>query len=71
MFMNLSVPAATGLVNIEQIASSRLRLKIASLLSSRPATLSELSVLTGISVQGVLKHLKKTLADHEKTKYGE
>jgi predicted transcriptional regulator len=59
MFMNLSVPAATGLVNIEQIASSRLRLKIASLLSSRPATLSELSVLTGISVQGVLKHLKK------------
>ncbi|MDG6925663.1 MAG: ArsR family transcriptional regulator [Nitrososphaerota archaeon] len=47
------------MVAIEELASSRIRLKIANLLSSRPATLSEMSELTGISVQGVLKHLKK------------
>jgi predicted transcriptional regulator len=47
------------LVSIEDIASSRIRLKLASLLSSRPATLSELGAATGISVQGVLKHLAK------------
>ena len=47
------------MVSIEEIASSRARLKIANLLSSRPATLSELSVLADLSVQGVLKHLKK------------
>jgi len=47
------------MVSIEEIASSRARLKIANLLSSRPATLSELSVLADMSVQGVLKHLKK------------
>lgn len=43
---------------IEEIASSRARLTIASLLSSRPRTLGELAETTGISVQGVLKHLK-------------
>lgn len=42
---------------IEEIASSRARLTIASLLSSRPRTLGELAESTGISVQGVLKHL--------------
>jgi predicted transcriptional regulator len=47
------------MVAIEELASSRVRLEIANLLSSRPATLSEMSELTGISVQGVLKHLKK------------
>ncbi len=36
-----------------------MRLKIADLLSVRPRPLSELSEETGISVQGVLKHLRK------------
>ncbi|MDA4114669.1 MAG: helix-turn-helix domain-containing protein [Thaumarchaeota archaeon] len=44
---------------IEEIANSRARLTIASLISSRPRTLGELAEETGISVQGVLKHLKK------------
>jgi len=44
---------------IEEIASSRARLKISSLISSRPRTLGELAQVTGISIQGVLKHLKK------------
>ncbi len=57
--MNLSAPTVFVLVTIEELASSRARLKIANLLSSRPATLSELSAITDISVQGVLKHLKK------------
>lgn len=57
--MNLSVSPRLILVTIEELASSRMRLKIANLLSSRPATLSELSALTDMSVQGVLKHLKK------------
>ncbi len=43
---------------IEEIVSSRARLTIASLLSSRPRTLGELAETTGMSVQGVLKHLK-------------
>jgi predicted transcriptional regulator len=46
-------------VKVEEIASSRVRLRISDLLSSRPATLGELSALTGVSVQAVLKHLKK------------
>jgi predicted transcriptional regulator len=57
--MNLSMRITAVMVTIEEVASSRVRLKIANLLSSRPATLSELSALCGISVQGVLKHLKK------------
>ena len=44
---------------IEDIANSRARLTIASLISSRPRTLGELAETTGISVQGVLKHLAK------------
>jgi len=44
---------------IEEIANSRVRLTIASLISSRPRTLGELAEMTEISVQGVLKHLKK------------
>lgn len=60
--MNLSVRPPVVVVDIEEIASSRVRLKIANLLSSRPATLSELSALTDMSVQGVLKHLGKIAA---------
>ncbi len=41
------------------IIASATRLKISDLLSSRPRTLRELSYLTGVSVQGVLKHLSK------------
>ncbi len=59
MFMNLSMAGSVFLVTIEEVASSRARLRIANLLSSRPATLGELADLTGISVQGVLKHLVK------------
>ncbi|HXW37340.1 MAG TPA: ArsR family transcriptional regulator [Nitrososphaerales archaeon] len=44
---------------LEAIVSSGARLKIASLLSVRPRTLRELSALTGVSVQAVLKHLGK------------
>ena len=44
---------------IEEIASSRARLTIGSLISARPRTLGELAETTGISVQAVLKHLKK------------
>jgi predicted transcriptional regulator len=44
---------------LEEIVSSKARLKIASLISIRPRTLRELSNLTGISIQGVLKHLDK------------
>jgi predicted transcriptional regulator len=40
-----------------QLLQSRTRLKILSLLSRRPRTLRELSHFTGISVQGVLRHL--------------
>ena len=57
--MNLSPTLLSALVGIEQVASSRARLLIASLLSVRPRTLGELAELTGISVQGVLKHLGK------------
>lgn len=44
---------------IAELISSRSRLRIVDLLSRRPRTLKELSILTGISVQGVLKHLNK------------
>jgi predicted transcriptional regulator len=47
------------LAGIEEIANSRVRLTIASLISARPRTLGELAETTGISVQGVLKHLGK------------
>ena len=42
-----------------EVVSSRTRLKVADLVSTRPRTLGELAVATGISIQGVLKHLKK------------
>lgn len=43
----------------ESLVSSKPRLRIAALLSTRPRTLKELADLTGISVQGVLKHLDR------------
>ncbi len=47
------------LTTAEEIGTSRIRLAIADLLSVRPRPLGELAEMTGISVQGVLKHLKK------------
>jgi predicted transcriptional regulator len=44
---------------LEEIVSSKARLRIADLISVRPRTLRELADLTGISVQGVLKHLAR------------
>ncbi len=44
---------------LESITSSRHRLTIAQLISIRPRTLKELADRTGISIQGVLKHLSK------------
>jgi DNA-binding Lrp family transcriptional regulator len=48
-----------ALETISQVTSSKTTLRIADLVSTRPRTLTELSDLTGISIQGVLKHLKK------------
>ncbi len=42
-----------------EVLSSRHRVKIADAMSVRPRTLGELASLTGISVQGVLRHLRK------------
>lgn len=47
---------------LEEVLSSSARLRIVDALSVRPRTLGELASVTGISVQGVLKHLKR-LAD--------
>jgi predicted ArsR family transcriptional regulator len=44
---------------IDEVLSSRVRLRIAAAVSVRPRTLAELASLTGISVQGVLRHLKR------------
>ena len=44
---------------IGEVLSSRVRLKIAGAIAVRPRTLNELSDLTGISVQGVLRHLRR------------
>jgi DNA-binding transcriptional ArsR family regulator len=44
---------------LSEVLSSRARLRIADAVSLRPRTLGELSSLTGITVQGVLRHLKK------------
>lgn len=44
---------------VDEVLSSRTRLKIEHLISIRPRTLAELADLTGISIQGVLKHLSK------------
>jgi len=42
----------------EKLLSSKVRIQIVSALSLRPRTLGELAELTGISVQGVIRHLK-------------
>lgn len=44
---------------LPEVISSRARLKIADLISGRPRGLGELAAATGISAQGVLKHLKR------------
>ena len=48
-----------SLETISKVTSSNTTLKIADLVSTRPRTLNELAALTGISIQGVLKHTKK------------
>ena len=48
-----------SLETISRVTSSKSTLRIADLVSTRPRTLAELSDLSGISIQGVLKHLKK------------
>lgn len=45
--------------SLAEVIASPLRVKIAALISERPRPLGELAELTGISVQGVLKHLKR------------
>ena len=44
---------------LPEVVSSRTKLRVADLVSTRPRTLGELAAATGISIQGVLKHLKK------------
>ena len=44
---------------LPEVVSSRARLRIAALVSARPRSLGELADATGISIQGVLKHLTK------------
>jgi biotin operon repressor len=44
---------------LPEVTASRSRLRIADLVSTRPYGLKELAGATGISVQGVLKHLRK------------
>lgn len=44
---------------LEEVVSSKARLRIVDLLSVRPRTLKELADLNGISVQGVLKHITR------------
>lgn len=43
----------------EEVVASRAKQKILDALSERPRTLGELSSVVGISVQGVLRHLKR------------
>jgi predicted transcriptional regulator len=47
------------LTPLETITSSEHRLTIGQQISTRPRTLRELAEKTGISIQGVLKHLEK------------
>ena len=47
---------------LPDVISSRARLKIADLVSERPYGLRELATATGISIQGVLKHITKLKA---------
>lgn len=44
--------------DLSEVLSSRARVKIEDAVSLRPRTLGELAAITGISVQGVLRHLK-------------
>ncbi|HZW85089.1 MAG TPA: helix-turn-helix domain-containing protein [Nitrososphaerales archaeon] len=44
--------------DIEELLSSRTRLRIADLVARRPRSLPELADLTGITVQGVIRHLR-------------
>lgn len=44
---------------LPDVVSSRTRLKVADLVSTRPRSLRELAAATEISIQGVLKHLRK------------
>jgi DNA-binding transcriptional ArsR family regulator len=44
---------------LDEIISSNAKLKIENALSVRPMTLAELASATGITVQGVLRHLKR------------
>jgi DNA-binding transcriptional ArsR family regulator len=44
---------------LDEVLSSSAKLRIESALSIRPMTLAELASATGITVQGVLKHLKR------------
>jgi predicted transcriptional regulator len=44
---------------MEEVVSSKARLRMADLISVRPRALRELADLTGMSVQGVLKHLAR------------
>ncbi|MBI3841194.1 MAG: helix-turn-helix domain-containing protein [Thaumarchaeota archaeon] len=44
---------------VSVVVSSKTRLRISDLLSSRPRTLKELAELSGVSIQGALKHLRK------------
>jgi DNA-binding transcriptional ArsR family regulator len=43
---------------LSEVLSSRARIRIEDAVSLRPRTLGELAEVTGISVQGVLRHLK-------------
>jgi hypothetical protein len=46
---------------LSEVVSSRVRLKLVGSIAVRPRTLGELSSLTGISVQGVLRHLDRLM----------
>ena len=60
MFINLVPTTNLGMApDYIEVLSSRARLRIMDAVSVRPRTLGELSDATGISVQGVLRHLKR------------
>jgi len=44
---------------MDEVLSSQLRLRIMNALSLRPRTLGELASITGITVQGVIRHLNR------------
>jgi len=46
---------------LDEVLSSKARLRIEDALSIRPRTLRELASVTGISVQGVLRHLRRLM----------